>query len=44
MKTSSAATPLRQRFIQELNLRGFSSRTVESYVTWVYDLARHQRQ
>lgn len=44
MKTSSAATPLRQRFIRELHLCGFSSRTIESYVSWVYDLARHQRQ
>ena len=44
MKRSSAASPLRLRFIEELNLRGFSSRTIESYVGWVYDLARHQHQ
>jgi len=44
MKRSSAASPLRQRFIGELNLRGFSSRTIESYVGWVYDLARHQHR
>lgn len=40
MKTSTP-TPLRQRFVRELTLRGFSDRTVESYVGWVYDLARH---
>jgi integrase/recombinase XerD len=44
MKASSAASPLRQRFIRELRLRGFSSRTVESYVSWVYDLARHHHK
>lgn len=44
MKTSSAGTPLRQRFIRELSLRGFSPRTIESYVGWVYDLARHHHK
>lgn len=44
MKRSSAASPLRLRFIGELSLRGFSSRTIDSYVGWVYDLARHQHQ
>lgn len=43
MKTSTPS-PLRQRFIRELTLRGFSNRTVESYVGWVYDLARHTHQ
>jgi site-specific recombinase XerD len=43
MKTTTPS-PLRQRFIRELILRGFSHRTVESYVGWVYDLARHTHQ
>ena len=32
-------SPLRQLFVRELTLRGFTGRTVESYVYWVYDLA-----
>ena len=43
MKTSTSS-PLRQRFIRELVLKGFSERTVDSYVGWVYDLARHHRK
>src|SRR5262245_45751522 len=45
MKQPSSPSPLRQAFINELKLRGFSERTIESYVGWVYDLARfyHQR-
>src|SRR5262245_10552214 len=34
-------TPLRQTFVRELTLRGFTDRTIESYVYWVYDLARY---
>ena len=34
-------TPLRQRMIQELQLRGYSPRTVEAYVHPVVQLARH---
>jgi len=34
-------TPLRQSFVRELTLRGFTDRTVESYVYWVFDLARY---
>lgn len=44
MNTSSPPSPLRQRFIVELQLRGFSPRTVESYVGWVYDLAKYHRK
>jgi integrase/recombinase XerD len=36
-------TPLRQRMIQELQLRGYSARTVECYVHPVVQLARHYR-
>lgn len=36
-------TPLRQRMIQELQLRGYSARTVEAYVHPVAQLARHYR-
>jgi site-specific recombinase XerD len=43
--SSTPPSPLRQAFINELTLRGFSPRTLECYVYWVYDLARfyHQR-
>lgn len=44
MKTSASQKPLRQQFIRELVLRGFSERTVGSYVGWVYDLARYTRK
>ena len=44
MKTSASQKPLRQQFIRELVLRGFSERTVGSYVSWVYDLARYTRK
>ncbi len=37
-------SPLRQRFIEELVLRGYSERTQEAYVQQVYQLARHFRQ
>jgi hypothetical protein len=37
-------TPLRQRFIEELVLRGCSERTQEAYVHQVYQLAKHFRQ
>ncbi len=43
MKTPTPSL-LRQRFIRELVLRGFSERTVESYVGWVYDLARYTHE
>ena len=33
-------TPLRQRMIQALQLRGYSDRTVEAYVRAVVPLAR----
>ncbi len=33
-------TPLRQRLIEEIELRGFSPHTKDSYVRWVADLAR----
>jgi site-specific recombinase XerD len=41
MSTSTSPSPLRQTFINELTLRGCSERTIESYVRWVYDLARY---
>lgn len=34
-------TPLRQKFIDELDLRGFSANTKENYVGAVYRLTRH---
>lgn len=34
-------TPLRQKLIEEIELRGFSPRTKACYVRWVYDLARY---
>jgi len=34
-------TPLRQHFIRELVLRGIADRTQDSYVRWVYCLAKH---
>jgi len=34
-------TPLRQRMIEDMQLRGFSARTQESYVTAVRQLADH---
>jgi integrase/recombinase XerD len=40
----SPPSPLRQSFIDELTLRGFSPRTLECYIRWVYDLARYYHQ
>lgn len=37
-------TPLRQRLIQELVLRGFSERTQEAYISAVYRVARFYRR
>jgi site-specific recombinase XerD len=37
MKTS----PLRQRFIEGLTLKGYSPRTIETYVSVVFQLAKH---
>ena len=37
-------TTLRACFIRELTLRGSSPRTIESYVAYVADLARHYGQ
>ena len=37
-------TTLRSQFIRELTLRGSSLRTIESYVSYVADLARHYGQ
>jgi integrase/recombinase XerD len=37
MKTS----PLRQRFIEALTLKGYSLRTIETYVSVVFQLAKH---
>jgi len=37
-------TPLRERFINELTLRGIAGRTVEAYIAAVYSLARYYRQ
>jgi integrase/recombinase XerD len=37
-------TPLRQKFIDELDLRGFSANTKDNYVGAVYRLARHFRR
>ncbi|MGH7463140.1 MAG: site-specific integrase, partial [Longimicrobiales bacterium] len=34
-------TPLRQRMVQDLQLRGYAARTVEAYVHPVVQLARH---
>ena len=34
-------TPLRQRMIEDMQLRGFSARTQESYATAVRQLADH---
>ncbi|HEV8129630.1 MAG TPA: site-specific integrase [Acidobacteriota bacterium] len=34
-------TPLRQRMIEDMQLRGFSARTQECYVAAVRPLARH---
>ena len=36
--------PLRQRFIEDLQLRNRSSKTIEVYVCHVYELARHFKQ
>ena len=36
-------TPLRERFIKELTLRGMSPRTVECYIAAIYSLARYYR-
>jgi len=36
-------TALRQRLIDDLHLRGYAERTVESYVAVVARLARHFR-
>lgn len=36
-------TPLRERFIKELTLRGMSPRTVESYISLIYSLAKYCR-
>ena len=37
-------TPLRKRMIEELQLRGFADRTVETYVHAVSQLAQHYRR
>jgi len=37
-------TPLRQRMIEDMTLRGFSARTKDSYVRSVAQLAQHYRQ
>jgi site-specific recombinase XerD len=34
-------TPLRQKFIEVLTLKGYSPRTLETYVSVVYQLAKH---
>jgi integrase/recombinase XerD len=34
-------TPLRQRFLDDLRLRNYSPRTLETYVSWVARFARH---
>jgi integrase/recombinase XerD len=34
-------TPLRQKFIEVLTLKGYSPRTLETYVSVVAQLARH---
>jgi len=34
-------TPLRRRFIDDLRLRNYSPRTIETYVTGVVRLAKH---
>ncbi len=41
---SKPTTDLRQKFINELILRGYSPRTIDCYVGWVYDLARYHHQ
>lgn len=38
---SKPTSELRQKYINELTLRGCSVRTIEAYVSWVYDLARY---
>jgi integrase-like protein len=37
-------TPLRQRMIDDMQLRGLSARTQETYVTAVRQLAKHYRR
>ena len=37
-------TPLRQRFIEDLQLRNRSPKTIEAYVYHVRELARHFKQ
>ena len=37
-------TPLRQRMIEDMQLRGFSARTQECYVAGVRQLAEHYRR
>ena len=37
-------TPLRQRMIDAMVLRGFSARTQESYTDAIYDMAKHYRR
>ena len=38
---SFTMTPLRQRMIEDMTLRGFSARTQQSYVAGVARLAKH---
>jgi integrase/recombinase XerD len=37
-------TPLRQRLIDEIDLRGLAPSTKSNYVHWVYELAKHYRR
>jgi integrase/recombinase XerD len=37
-------TPLRQRLIDELDLRGLATSTKSNYVHWVYELAKYYRR
>lgn len=37
-------TPLRQRLIDEIDLRGLSTSTKSNYVHWVYELAKYYRR
>jgi site-specific recombinase XerD len=37
-------TPVRQRFIEQLQLKGFSSHTIENYVSSVFSLAQHHKR